>query len=594
MLKKQTPTVSNKRVLSYFAAHAWRCKKWVIMILIFSVIGVGAQTVTPWIFKLIVDALTDRSAVAVGSVALMSFFAMYVATKLVIELGWRIAGYAGIRMQSQVMADLQEENFAYTLGHSFEFFVNNFTGSLVKKINRIARAYERIADELEFRFLPAIVLLTGTFIGLFLRSSLIALIFLFWAALFIILNFFMMRWKLKYDIERASVDSLATAELADAMSNSIPIKLFNGFEGERRTYGGILERWRKLTVKSWGMAEGMFAAQGLMMVGIEAVLLYLGIQYWRAGILTVGDIVLIQSYLTVVIARLWDIGRSFRNVFEGIADAAEMIEVLDLPHEIQDHCDAKKLIITAGQIDMVNVDFNYHETRSVFKKFNLTIEPGQKIALVGTSGAGKSTLIKLLFRFYELTAGSIKIDGQDISAVTQQSLRHAISLVPQEAILFHRSLIENIRYGRPGATRAEVIGAAKKAQCHKFIEELPDGYDTLVGERGVKLSGGERQRVTIARAILKNAPILVLDEATSSLDSESEQLIQKALRELMKGKTTIVIAHRLSTIMMMDKIVVVEGGKVIDSGTHDELLQKQGVYQKLWNIQAGGFLKDEE
>jgi ATP-binding cassette subfamily B protein len=240
------------------------------------------------------------------------------------------------------------------------------------------------------------------------------------------------------------------------------------------------------------------------------------------------------------------------------------------------------------------VSFNFHKDTPVLKEFNLTIAGGEKIALVGPSGAGKTTVTKLLLRLYDVKGGGIKIDGQNIADVTQDSLRDAIAFVPQEPILFHRSLMENIRYGRRGASDAEVIEAAKKAHCHEFIDKLPQKYDTLVGERGIKLSGGERQRVAIARAILKNAPILVLDEATSSLDSESESLIQDALELLMHGKTVLVIAHRLSTIMKMDRIVVMENGSIVATGTHLELVNQHGLYQKLWSIQAGGFIGGAE
>jgi ABC-type multidrug transport system fused ATPase/permease subunit len=280
-----------------------------------------------------------------------------------------------------------------------------------------------------------------------------------------------------------------------------------------------------------------------------------------------------------------------RSYYTSFADATELVEILDQPHEIKDARGAKALRVTRGELVFDQVKFSYG-AGSVLNDFDLKIQPGEKIALVGTSGAGKSTIVKLLFRFYDLTSGAITVDGQNIKNVTQDSLRGSIALVPQEPILFHRSLFENIRYGKPDATEKDVMKAAKLAHCHEFIEKLPQGYETQVGERGVKLSGGERQRVAIARAILKNAPILVLDEATSSLDSESEGLIQDALRSLMRGKTTIVIAHRLSTIMSMDRIVIMDQGKVADTGTHAELLQKTGIYQKLWNLQVGGFFQE--
>jgi ATP-binding cassette subfamily B protein len=270
-----------------------------------------------------------------------------------------------------------------------------------------------------------------------------------------------------------------------------------------------------------------------------------------------------------------------------------MTEILLTPHEIADTPTAKPIKIVNAGIEFKDVVFNYRETRSVLKKFNLVIKPGEKVALVGPSGAGKSTILKLLLRQHEVTGGEILIDGQGLTHVTLESLWKAISLVPQDPILFHRTLKENIRYGRPGASDKEVMEAAKKAHCHEFIKDFPEGYDTYVGERGVKLSGGERQRVAIARAILRDSPILVLDEATSSLDSESELLIQDALKVLMRGKTVIVVAHRLSTIMNMDRIVVMEQGRVVTEGTHTQLLKDGGTYARLWNIQAGGFLDEE-
>lgn len=269
-----------------------------------------------------------------------------------------------------------------------------------------------------------------------------------------------------------------------------------------------------------------------------------------------------------------------------------MTEIFETPHEVKDAYNAKSLDIKEGKIEFKNVDFSYHQTRKILNKFNLTIEPNEKIALIGPSGAGKSTVILLLMRLFNLDSGKILIDGQKISDVTLESLWQQISMVPQEPILFHRSLKENIRYGKPSATDEEVIKASKLAYCHEFIKDLPDGYNTYVGERGVKLSGGERQRVAIARAILKNAPILVLDEATSSLDSESERLIQDALINLMKNKTVLVVAHRLSTISKMDRIIVIKNGRISEEGTHASLLKKKdGIYKNLWELQAGGFIE---
>ncbi|MBP9868985.1 ATP-binding cassette domain-containing protein [Patescibacteria group bacterium] len=307
-----------------------------------------------------------------------------------------------------------------------------------------------------------------------------------------------------------------------------------------------------------------------------------------AGDATVGDLVLVQSFLAIAFTKLEYIGRLLRRGSEAATQIAEALDVMDRVPEIQDVPNAKKLRVTKGEIVFSDASFGYLD-EAMIRALNLTIASKERIGLVGPSGAGKSTLTKLLLRFYDVQSGEIRIDGQNISEVTQESLRKSIAYVSQEPVLFHRSLYENIAYGKPGASMKEVIAAAKKAHCHEFITALPEGYESTVGERGVKLSGGERQRVAIARAILKDAPILMLDEATSSLDSESEALIQDALSSLMRDKTVIVIAHRLSTIMQMDRIIVIEQGGITDTGTHNELLKKVGMYQKLWGIQAGSF-----
>jgi ATP-binding cassette subfamily B protein len=328
-----------------------------------------------------------------------------------------------------------------------------------------------------------------------------------------------------------------------------------------------------------------------MMVGLEIGLMFYALHLWREGLVTIGDFVLIQTYLINMFDRLWDFGRIIRYYYEAMADAQEMTEILEKPHEIVDMPKAKQLKISEGKIEFINVDFSYNQTRQIIKKLNLVIQPKEKVAIVGPSGGGKSTIASILLRQHDLTDGRIIIDGQNISQVSQESLWSNIGLVNQDPILFHRSLSENISYGLWGSNQEQVVKAAKMAHCHDFIKGFTEGYDTFVGERGMRLSGGERQRVAMARAIIKNAPILVLDEATSSLDSESEELIQKALSNLMKNKTVIVIAHRLSTIMKMDRIVVVDNGQIVEQGSHTELLKKRdGFYQRLWSKQVGGFI----
>jgi ABC-type multidrug transport system fused ATPase/permease subunit len=338
------------------------------------------------------------------------------------------------------------------------------------------------------------------------------------------------------------------------------------------------------------MSTWIEGIQAFINIIIEFFIFYVAIKYWGMGLLSIGTFVLIQIYVLNLMDNFWGVSRILRDLYEAFGDAKEMTEILRMAHGIKDVPEAKPLVVSSGNIVLDNIRFAFGEDKVILDNVSLNISAGERIALIGPSGAGKSTLTRLLLHLYDIQGGNISIDGQDISKVTQGSLRESISFVPQDPILFHRTLMDNIRYGRTNATDEEVIGAAKLAHCHEFISSLSLGYETFVGERGVKLSGGERQRVAIARAILKNAPILILDEATSSLDSNSEMLIQDALEALMKGKTVIVIAHRLSTIRKMNRIVVIDNGKILEQGTHDELLAKDGLYAKLWSLQSHGFI----
>jgi len=407
-------------------------------------------------------------------------------------------------------------------------------------------------------------------------------------------NILFSRWKLKYDIKAAAIDSVATGYLSDTISNQNTIQLFNGFMFESKGYKKVTNEQAKITKFAWDLDAVIEAGQGLLSFAVEFALFFYAIKYWQQGVITIGVFVLLQAYVLNIINQLWGFTRLVRDVYQGYADSKEMVEITLLSHEIKDAPTARELVVTKPEIEFNNVTFSFNQARRVLKDINLVIKPGEKIALIGPSGAGKTTFVRLLLRLYSATSGKILIDRQDISQATQESLRKNISMVPQDPILFHRTLAENIAYGSRGATKDQIERAATMAHCNEFIKDLPSGLKTFVGERGIKLSGGERQRVANARAILKNAPILVLDEATSSLDSNSEMLIQDALNNLMKGRTAIVIAHRLSTIQKMDRIVVVDDGKIIEQGSHAELLKKKtSLYKKLWELQAGGFLKVE-
>jgi ATP-binding cassette subfamily B protein len=511
----------------------------------------------------------------------------------IIWIVWRINEFTNAAFEVGIMRGLVNRAFQNLIFHSYSFFSGSFTGSLVRRVTRLPRAFENFKDIALYNVLPTIVVLIGIPFILAARSILLGIGFLIFSIALIAFHIGIANWKQKYNVDAAEKDTELTGAISDSVSNEYTVKLFAGEHSEIGRVHEASKSLAKTRFVSYTIDNIINLFQGGFMMVTELVLMYVTIRLWRQGLATIGDFALVQAYLISASNQLWGFNRTVRGMYESIADATEIVDIMETPHEVRDIPSATELVVTDASIDFNEVIFAFNETNTILDDFSLHIKGGERLALVGPSGAGKSTIVKLLLRLHDVTGGAIKIDGMNIKDVTQSSLRGAIGFVPQEPILFHRTLLDNIRYGRPDATDEEVMTAAKEAHCHEFISHFPEGYETYVGERGVKLSGGERQRVAIARAILKNAPILILDEATSSLDSESEQLIQDALQLLMKGKTVIVIAHRLSTIMSMDRIVVIESGKVIDSGTHNELLKKDGLYKKLWSIQAGGFIGEE-
>lgn len=532
----------------------------------------------------------------VSSIAIHNLLVLIVIIGVISVAGWvfrRMQMYGIINFESHAMTDLYASAFDNLINHSYQFFISHFSGTLTRRVSKYAGAFESLVDSIMMEFFPMVVFIIGAVGILFLRSHILGIVLGIWVIIFVTFQIYTARLKQPLRIARTEADSKLVGVLSDDISNQNTIALFSGDLHEKNLFAEVVERWRAATMRSWNTDEMIWALQDILIVSINIGLLWGTLVLWQRGLFTVGDFVLVQSYLIGLFDQLTSINRNMRRCYDAIADASEMIDIIKTPQEVADLPHAPKLSVTHGEILFANAGFSYPNGQMVFENLNLTIAGGEKLAFVGSSGAGKTTITKLLLRFYDVTDGVIKIDGQNISAVTQNSLRDAIAFVPQEPILFHRTLMENIRYGRRDASDEEVFAAARAAHCAEFIDTFSEGYQTQVGERGVKLSGGERQRVAIARAILKNAPILVLDEATSSLDSESEALIQDALQTLMRGKTVIVIAHRLSTIMKMDRIVVIEDGGIVAEGSHRELLKKGGLYKKLWSIQAGGFKKQK-
>jgi len=553
-----------KKTLSIYLKTALNYKGLAFLLMLSVILATSAGLVSALFIAQFFNQLSAGPAgagVIEALLRLLLFFALFEGLGW---LFWRVSNFSSTYFFSRALFDLDNRSFQYLHQHSFSFFNNNFVGSLVKRLKWFSRAFEIIADQVIWHLLPLVANIVLIVVILFSRSYLLALAVLVWSVLFLLVNFIFSRYKLKYDIRKAKKETETTGLLADTITNNQAVKLFNGYRRETKGFSDISSQLKKLRQFTWNLDNVFEAVQGILMISLEVGILYLALRLWQKSILEIGDFVLIQLYLIRIFHRVWDFGRVLRRIYASLADAEEMTIILDTPHEIVDIPQAKNLKVQKGEIEFKNVDFCYHQTRKVLDNFNLKIAPQERAALVGPSGAGKTTAVRLLLRMGDVSAGRILIDGRNIAKVKQESLRRQISFVPQNPILFHRSLLDNIGYGRPRASGAAVVEAAKKARAHHFINNLPEGYNTYVGERGIKLSGGERQRVAIARAILRNAPILVLDEATSSLDSASEKLIQEAMKELMKNKTVIVIAHRLSTISKMNRIIVIDKGRIIE------------------------------
>ena len=568
-------------------------KRWFSLFLVISGVIAASilEVITPMYYKHFFDILSSTQSKEMIAPQLFNTIFIILILSGFVWLCWRIGSFANIYFEARTMAGLRQQAYNYLTYHSYNFFINNFTGALVQRIGRYARAFERIIDRIVWDLLSLMVRIIGVAIITWTIKPALSLLIIGWTILYLIINYFYSTWRFKYSIKMAQADSKTTATLSDAIANQNNIDVFWRHKEESVRCKEVTEEQAKITLSNWNTDAGLDSIQGALIVLIEFFIFYFAIYYWQRGIVTLGTFVLIQLYVMGLGSRLWGFSRIIRDFYESYADMKEMVEIMKLPHEIKDTRSAKPLDISSSEIVFKDVSFSFNKTRQVLNKINLKISSGEKVAIIGPSGAGKTTIIRLMLRFYDLTSGKITINKQNIHQVTLESLRGNISLVPQDPLLFHRTIMENIGYGKPSATSEEIVEAGRLARCEEFVEYLPDKYDTYVGDRGIKLSGGERQRVAIARAILKNSPILILDEATSNLDSHSEGLIQNALDVLMKGKTVIVIAHRLSTIRRMNRIVVLKNGSVVEQGVHEDLIKKDdSLYAKLWNIQAGGFL----
>ena len=519
---------------------------------------------------------------------------LYLVTLIGGTLAWRLVDFFVWRLEWSTQQDMAEEVFRHMLDESADFHANNFTGSLVSQTNKLVGSYTRAADTTIFQVYPLFAGIVIVSLILASRAPFFVVLLLISSALFLTTAFIISRPVRRLSSKHAAAESQQTGYLADAITNIMAIKSFARSKFERQRFHSATTK----TSDSLKEFAHMHQIQMNVLASFSRVMSWLALLAAIVSVLVfnadLATVFLIFSYTSSIVEQLFQFSNnSLRNYNRSFGDGSDMVAALAQTPKVLDPVDPEEPRITSGAITFDQVVFTHDGSNdALFKKLSIDIKPGEKVGLVGHSGSGKTTFTRLLLRFSDIHDGEIRIDGQNIAKLTQDDLHEHIAYIPQEPLLFHRTISENIGYGDSSASQSEIERVAKLAHATEFVENLPKGYETLVGERGVKLSGGQRQRVAIARAILKNAPILVLDEATSALDSESEVLIQDALWKLMEGKTAIVIAHRLSTVQKMDRIVVMEDGKISEQGTHKELIRKRGTYAGLWKHQSGGFLED--
>lgn len=581
-------------VIKYFLKKSKPYKRLLLVSIIGSITVALVGLISPIYQTKIVDIVAMTWIERVELVAMLIKILLIIILLDVINIvAWRMIWFPIIKYETDVTKDIYEECFQYLHRHSYRFFSDNLSWSLIRKVWKLAWSYETVIDLLVFQILNIIIFIPMTIIIVMKENIKIWFIFLAFVAVYSTMQVIFFQITKKYEIKSNEANSKTTWELSDSIINNYNITIFASLPYEFKRFSETLTWWMKVRKKQRTIWEWTYFLSSIVTWIFWIWSIYFAIKARWAGLVPASIIILVQMYVMRISNQLSNVRYILKSMSRALWESSEMLEILNTPHEIIDNTD-QELAITSGKINFENVVFSYDDWDNIFEWLNLNIKPGEKVAIVWASGSWKTTLTKLLFRFFDIQWWKILIDWQDISQVTQDSLRSQLSMVPQDPILFHRSLKENIAYWKPDATEQEIIAAAKMAKCHDFISKLKDWYDTFVWERGIKLSWWERQRVAIARAILENKRILVMDEATSSLDSESEKFIQDAMDEVMRNKTCIVIAHRLSTIVKMDRIIVMDNGKIIEHGSHKQLLQKKDwVYQKLRNIQSGWFLWNE-
>ncbi len=577
--KQRTDFKNLLQMFPYVWAYRWR----VLIALTCLIIAKVATVAVPLILKRIVDSLDIEASLLILPLGLLlAYGALRLTTALFNEL--RDVLFARVRYRA--IQKLSTRVLEHLHNLPLRFHLERQTGSITRDLERGTQSLSSIINYMVFIILPTFVelgLVAVILLGAYaLKFSLVTLVTV---VAYITFTLLVTNWRMKYRHEMNRLDSQANSIAVDSLLNYETVKYFNNEHYELSRYGETLSKWENAAVKSITTMSMLNFGQAIIIaIGVTIIMIFAA-QGVTTETMTLGDLVLVNALMLQLFVPLNTLGIVYRQITYSLADMDMLVKLLEKDTEIKDSDNAASLKISAANIEFDDVSFAYNQDREILRNVSLNIPSGHKVAVVGPSGAGKSTIARLLFRFYDVTSGAVRIDGQDVRECTQQSLHENIAVVPQDTVLFNESIFFNIQYAKPGANKEEIEHAAKLANIHDFIAQLPQQYETVVGERGLKLSGGEKQRIAIARAVLKGPRILIFDEATSSLDSQSESMILNAMKEVTKGVTTLVIAHRLSTIVDADTIYVFDHGRIVESGNHHDLLQQQGIYANMWALQ---------